>query len=206
MTDWDMPEPVDRQRLEEALHLRIGQLEDETNRLRRLTLLLGVGMLGAIALAIAGVSMSRAQAGRSTITASEFVLQDGAGVTRGGWQIREDGSTTLTLNDRNGIGRAKLTVLDGGAPGISLTDGRGRSRVVLSLLPDMTSTLAFADEQGNARTVLGFGADGTATLAFADALGLTRASLGVDAEGVPAFTIVDDEGTGGGPQDPLPRP
>lgn len=205
----DLPEPVDRRRHEEALHLRINELEHETERLRRLSVLLLVGTVGAVGLGLAGVALSRAEASRSIVSAQGVLLKDGAGVVRGSWRILEDGSTSLALNDRNGIGRAKLTVLDNGAPGISLTDNRGRSRVVLSLLPDMTSTLAFADDDGNTRSVIGLGADGSATIAFVDVFGATRAGFGIDPSGEPVFSMVDSEGDSGsdpGPPAPLPRP
>ena len=191
MSNVDLPEPVDRQRHEEALHLRINELENESHRLRRLTVLLGIGTVGAIALAIAGVTMARTQADRTTLSAREIVLHDGAGVVRGHWNVDAQGTTSLTLNDRNGVGRARLTVFDNGAPGIALTDNRGRPRVILSLEPDLTGTLVFAGEDGEMRSVFGLGADGSATIAFVDADGSTRASFGLDAAGEPGFTMIE---------------
>jgi hypothetical protein len=187
MSNVDLPEPVDRRRAEEALHLRINELEGETHRLRRLTALMGIGTVGAIALAIAGVSMARGQAGRTILDAQEIVLRDAGGIIRGAWNVDAQGMTSLTLNDRNGIGRARLSVFDNGSP-----------RVILSLEPDMTGTLSFAGEDGAMRTVFGLAADGSATLAFVDEAGATRAGFGVDAQGEPVFTMVESESGGEG--------
>jgi hypothetical protein len=207
MSNLDLPEPVDRRRHEEALHLRINELENETHRLRRLTALLGIGTIGAIALAIAGVSMARGEASRTTLEAQEIVLRDAGGVVRGAWSVGANGMTSLTLNDRNGIGRTRLSVFDNGSPGIALTDDRGRPRVILSLEPDMTGTLSFAGEDGAMRSVFGLAADGSATLAFVDEAGATRAGFGVDANGEPIFTMVESESGGeGGEPDSNQRP
>jgi hypothetical protein len=195
MSNGDFPEPVDRGRHQEALHLRINELENDAHRLRRLTALLGIGTVGAVALAIAGFSMARSLATRTTLDAQAVQLRDENGVVRGDWRIEDDGTTTLMLNDRNGIGRTRLTVFDNGAPGVALTDSRGRPRVVLSLEPDMTGTLTFADEEGNTRSVIGLAGDGSASVAFVDMFGATRAGFGLDRDGEPIFTMVEsDEG------------
>ncbi len=196
MSNGDIPDPVDRRRHEEALHLRINELEHETQRLRRLTLLLGVGTIGAVALAIAGLSLAGAQADREGIETGSIVLRDATGIARGEWRIDDNGRTTLTLNDRNGIGRTRLTVFENGAPGIALADARGRPRALLSLEPDMTGTLAFADDEGRTRSVFGLAADGSASLAFVDPYGSTRAGFGVDIDGEPIFTMVESDSGG----------
>lgn len=177
--------------LEQAINGRMVALETENHRLRRTTMLLTFGLIGAIVLAIGAAVMSRAAVTRDVLVANGFELHDDAGAVRARWSVDEEGGATFALNDRNGIERARIRVLGDGAPGIALSDARGRSRVVLSLLADLTGTLAFADGDGNGRTVLGLGADGSSTLVFVDEVGQTRAGLGLDAGGEPAFTMIE---------------
>ena len=177
--------------LEQALNGRMVALEMENRRLRRTTMLLTFGLIGAIVLAIGSAVMSGAAAAREVVAANGFELHDAAGAVRGRWAIDGEGSAMFALNDRNGIERARIRVLADGAPGIALSDARGRSRVVLSLLADMTGTLAFADDDGNGRTVLGLGPDGSSTLVFVDEVGQTRAGLGIDGGGDPSFTMIE---------------
>jgi len=192
MTNDDMPTPVDPNRMEESLHLRISHLEREGRRMRTLNTLMGVGMVGAVALSIAASTMARAAVSRQVLTARELQLKDIQGIVRGMWRILDDGTTSLVLNDVNAIARLKLTVLDNGGAGLSFTDGHGRSRVVLSLLPDMTGTLAFADEAGATRAVMGLTPDGSASAAFVDEFGNTRSAVGVQSDGSPLLTLNDD--------------
>ena len=167
-----MDEPrMDHSTFEESLHQRVSELEELVASQKRTTLLLIIGMVGAVALGIAGLASARAIAGSGSIAAREFVLRNDDGVPHGMWRIGDDGSSTFSLNDRNGIERLRLRVLDNGAPGLGLADAKGRSRVVLSLLPDLTGSLLFADEDDNTRALLGLGADGASTLVFADPTG-----------------------------------
>lgn len=191
MTNDDMPQPVDPNRMEESLHLRISHLEREGRRMRTLNTLMGVGMIGAVALSIAASTMARAAVGRQLLDVRELQLKDAQGVVRGSWKIMDDGTTSLVLNDVNAMGRLRLTVLDNGGAGVAFTDGRGRSRVVLSLLPDMTGTLAFADEAGGTRAAMGLTPDGSASAAFVDELGNTRSAVGVQSDGTPMLTLND---------------
>jgi hypothetical protein len=177
--------------LEQALNGRMVALEMENQRLRRTTMMLMFGLIGAITLAIAAAVMSRSAIGRDVVAANGFELHDEAGAVRARWSVEAEGGAVFALNDRNGIERARIRVLADGAPGISLSDARGRSRVVLSLLADLTGTLAFADADGNGRTVLGLGADGSSTLVFVDEVGQTRAGLGINEIGDPSFTMIE---------------
>jgi hypothetical protein len=192
---------ADLSMLEQALNGRMVVLEMENQRLRRTTMLLTFGLIGAIALSVAAAVMSRAAATRETMAANGFELRDAAGALRGRWGFDDQGGAVFALNDRNGIERARLRVLDDGAPGITLSDARGRSRIVLSLLADLTGTLAFADGDGNGRTVLGLGSDGSSTLVFVDEFGQTRAGLGIDDGGDPAFTMIESRRTPTAPGD-----
>jgi hypothetical protein len=191
MTNNDMPQPVDLNRMEESLHMRISHLEREGRRMRTLNTIMGVGMVGAVALSIAASTMARAAVGREVLTAREVQLKDTQGVVRGTWRILDDGTTSFIMNDVNAIGRLKLTVLDNGGAGLAFTDGHGRSRVVLSLLPDMTGTLAFADETGGTRAAIGLTPDGSASAAFVDEFGNTRSAVGVQSDGSPLLTLND---------------
>ncbi len=187
--------------LEQALNGRMAAIEAENQRLRRTTMLLTFGLIGAIALAIAAAVISRAAVTREIMVANGFELRDEAGALRARWGVDEEGGTVFALNDRNAIERARIRVLDDGAPGFALSDARGRSRVVLSLLADLTATVAFADENGNGRTVLGLGPDGSSTLVFVDEFGQTRAGLGIDEGGEPAFTMIETRRTQAAPAD-----
>jgi hypothetical protein len=191
MTNNDTPPPVDLNRMEESLHMRISHLEREGKRMRTLNTLMGVGMVGAVALSIAASTMARAAVGRDVLSVREVRLKDTQGVVRGTWRILDDGTTTFVMNDVNAVGRLKLTVLDNGGAGLSFTDGHGRSRVVLSLLPDMTGTLAFADETGGTRAAIGLTPDGSASAAFVDEFGNTRSAVGVQSDGSPLLTLND---------------
>ena len=181
---------------EESLHLRLSELEVQYSRQKRTTMLMAIGLVGAVAISVAGFGTARAVAGSERIVAKAFELRNEDGVPHGTWKIQDNGSAVLTLNDRNGIDRVRLSVLESGAPGLALADAKGRARVVVSLLPDLTGTLAFADEDGNTRAVLGLGPDGSATLVFADPAGETRIGLGVGPDGRPSFTMLDED-TGG---------
>ncbi|MGD8277553.1 MAG: hypothetical protein PVH00_05980 [Gemmatimonadota bacterium] len=173
---------------EESLHQRVSELEDLSARQKRTTLMLAIGMVGAVALAIAGLSTARAVTSGSLVT-SEFVLRGEDGVPRGTWRIEDNGSATMSLNDRNGIERIRMRVLDNGAPGVALADAKGRSRVVLSLL-NLTGMLVFADDDDNMRAMLGLTDDGSSSLVFADQTGEPRLSMGVEGEGRP-FSMTD---------------
>jgi hypothetical protein len=187
-----MDEPrIDHSTFEESLHQRVTELEELYARQKRTSLLLVIGMVGAVALGIAGLSSALSIAGSGSIVAREFVLRDDDGVPHGMWRIQDDGSSTLSLNDRNGVERVRLRVLDNGAPGLALADAKGRSRVVLSLLPDLTGSLLFADEDENTRALFGLGADGASTLVFADPSGDARLGMGVEADGRPTFSMTD---------------
>ena len=180
---------------EQAIQGRLVALEVENRRLRRLTVLLTFGIVGAIALSVGAAVMARSVTSNGIVTARQYELRDELGAVRGTWQVAEDGTASFTLNDRNGIERARMRLLDDGAPGIALSDAKGRSRVVLSLLADLTGTLTFADGEGNARTVLGLAEDGSSTLVFVDPFGQTRTGLGVDHGGEPSFTMIESSRT-----------
>ena len=182
----------DFRRFAEAAHLRLNQVEQENRRLRRIVLVLGLGVAGAVGLT-AALFQQTTRSGQSNVQAKEYVLVGEDGVARGAWRLLDDGSSTFALHDQNGLGRIRFSVLSDGAPGVSFTDARGKSRLVISLLPDMTGTVVFADESGTTRTVLGLAADGSSTLVFADAAGSARASIGIEPDGAPDFTMIDSE-------------
>ena len=191
---------IDHSTFEESLHQRVSELEELASRQKRTILLLVIGMLGAVALGIAGLASARAIAGSGSIVAREFILRDDDGIPHGSWRINDNMSSSFSLNDRNGIERLRMSILDDGAPGFVLADAKGRRRVVLSLLPDLTGTLVFADEDGNARSVLGLNSDGESTLIFSNSLGDPRVAIGVESDGHSVWSIAQ-EGEGSNPPD-----
>jgi len=187
-----MDEPrIDHSTFEESLHQRVNELEDLYARQKRTTLLLAIGMVGAVALGIAGLSSARAIANSGSLVAREFILRGDDGISRGMWRIEDDAQSTFSLNDRNGVERMRLRVLDDGAPGLALADPKGRARVVLSLLPNLTGSLLFADEDETTRVFLGQDADGATSLVFADPMGDARLGMGVEVDGRPTFSMTD---------------
>jgi len=179
-------------RMAELLASRAARTEREVQGLRRMNLLLGIGVVACLALSLAALASAGFFAGgERTVEASRFVLDDERGVPRATWEVAEEGGAQFHLRDHNGVSRIKLSVLESGDPGIALTDGRGRTRIVLGLLPDQGGSLVFADEAGDTRVVLGVAPDESSTLVFVDGDGLTRAGLGVDGQGDPSLTLYE---------------
>lgn len=191
----DRPEGLSAQ-MGDALVARLARLEMQIATARRINIILIFGIVAALAASLLAVRASGFFGGSERVfVGSGVVLQDANGVTRGTWEVGDEGTSVLRLHDRNSVPRVKLSVLDTGDPGVALTDARGRTRVVLGLLPDQGGTLAFADDAGNTRVVLGIGPDESSTLVFVDAIGQTRAGLGVNSRGEASLTLYDDEQT-----------
>lgn len=179
-------------RMAELLASQAARMEREVQGLRRMNLLLGIGVIACLALSLAALTSAGFFAGgERTVEAARFVLDDERGVPRATWELGEEGGAQFHLRDHNGVSRIKLTVLESGDPGIALADGRGRTRIVLGLLPDQGGSLVFADDAGDTRVVLGVAPDESSTLVFVDGDGLTRAGLGVDGQGDPSLTLYE---------------
>jgi hypothetical protein len=176
----------------EALVVRLSRLERQNHMLRRLTVVLGLGLLTAFLLSLFALRATGALSGENGVSVRRITLRDAAGMTRGSWHVSEDGAATLELNDLNGVMRMKLTVLQDGSPGLVYQDKNAQTRVVLGLLAGEGGSLAFADEQGNTRAVLGLAPDAAGNLVFSDQYGSPRAGFGVSAAGTPHFTLADD--------------
>lgn len=189
----DSPDGLSTQ-MGDALVARLARLEMQNANARRINIILIFGMVAALAaslLSLRGAGLfSRAE---RVLVGNGIVLQDANGITRGTWEVADNGASVLQLHDRNSVPRVKLSVLDTGDPGVALTDPRGRTRIVLGLLPDQGGTLAFADDRGNTRVVLGVAPDESSTLVFVDAMGATRAGLGVNGAGDPSLTLYENE-------------
>jgi hypothetical protein len=184
--------------LEDRLLARIAQLERSHRRRGWINALLGVGLVGSLALSGAIIFDPALVRGLteigSEVRAHRYVLEDDDGNVRGLWQLDEDGSVRLSIHDASSHPRMNLTVLADGAPGVSLVDEADRRRVVLGLLPDRTGTLVFADGSGVPRAVLGVAGEGSANLLFADGTGVSRVSMGLDASGEGNLTLPDAAG------------
>lgn len=189
----DAPESLSAQ-MGDALVARMARLEMQNATVRRINIILMFGMVAALAASILALRASSVfGGGERVLVGSGIVLHDANGVTRGRWEIGDEGTSVLQLHDRNSVPRLKLSVLDTGDPGVALTDARGRTRIVLGLLPGQGGTLAFADDAGNTRVVLGVAPDESSTLVFVDELGQTRAGLGVSGSGRASLTLYDEE-------------
>lgn len=189
----DSPERLSAQ-MGDALVARLARLEMQNATSRRLNIILMFGMLAALAASFLALRSSGFFGGGERVFVGRgIVLHDANGVTRGRWEVGDEGNSVLQLHDRNSVPRVKLSVLETGEPGVALTDARGRTRIVLGMLPDQGGTLAFADDAGNTRVVLGVAPDQSSTLVFVDQLGQTRAGLGVSGNGEASLTLYDEE-------------
>lgn len=183
--------------VEEALGRRIEQLEQENQRMRRITRtgLIGVGVafgVSLVVLAVFGTGGSSALSA-DTVEATRFVLRDPGGREQGEWVAAQDGSSRFVLRDSDGRERLRLSLQPDGATGVSFTDDGGRARAALALLPDQTANLVFADRGGRTRAVLGYSPDEDAfRIAFGDGRGEERAWLGVAPSGQPGFSLTED--------------
>ena len=187
---YDAP-PISTQ-MGEALVVRLSRLERQNHMLRRVTIVMGLGLLTAFLLSLLALRATGALSGEAGISVRRIVLRDAAGIARGSWYVSNDGAATLEMNDLNAVMRLKLTVLQDGSPGLVYADKNAQTRVVLGLLAGEGGSLAFADEQGNTRAVLGLAPDAAANLVFSDQFGSPRAGFGVSASGVPHWTLSDD--------------
>lgn len=185
--------------LERGLTDRMGDLEAQNARLKRLTvgLIVGVAVLVGLGAALVAVGGRRGLPGTvaKAVESRSFVLRDAGGRVRGAWGIADDGSLRLALQGARGNGGVTVTVLKDGSSGITISDTLGNERAVLGLLPDQTTTLVFADGGGRSRTVLGLAPSGASSLAFADRNGDTRAGLALDARGFGSFTMAERPGS-----------
>jgi hypothetical protein len=195
--DFDEPLPLKAlAQLEDSMRARLDALETDNRQLRKSSRIMVIALMVTVGLALASIIASGsllATRNTSVVSAREFVLKDERGVVRGGWSIRNDGSTRLLLADRTGVPRLHFTILEGGSPGMVFVDGRGAPRVVLGVQPDETNSLTFADRTGNARAVLGLSRENEVSLVLADARGATRAAFGVDLTGEPSLTLARGE-------------
>ncbi len=185
--------------LERGMADRMGDLEEQNARLRRLTvgLIVGVAVLVGLGMALVAVGGRRGLPGTvaKSVEAQRFVIRDGSGKVRGAWGIADDGSLRLALTGTRGEGGVAVTVLKDGSSGITISDTLGHERAVLGLLPDQTTTLVFADGSGRSRTVLNLARDGASSLAFADRNGDMRTGLALDARGFGTFTMAERPGS-----------
>lgn len=150
----DAPESFSAQ-MGDALVARLARLEMQHTTARRINIILMFGMVAALAASLLALRASAFFGGGERVfVGNGVVLRDANGVTRGTWEVGDDGMSMLQLHDRNSVPRIKLSVLDTGDPGVALTDARGRTRIVLGLLPDQGGTLAFADDVGDRKSVV----------------------------------------------------
>ena len=178
---------------------RLEEVERDNRRLRRngVTMLVFLAMVLGLGAALVYYSgMAGLPGAPQTVAATQFMLRDGKGVTRGAWGMTEDGSVRLVLSDAAGRQRVRLSLLEDGSAGLSFADSADRKLAVLGLLADHTTNLALTDPAGIPRAVLGVSPNGSSNLVFADQSGSTRAGLGVDSRGLGTFTLAERRGGG----------
>jgi hypothetical protein len=172
---------------------RMEEIERENRRLRRFNIstLIGMAVMLGVTLAVFMYSGSFGAGVAQNITARQFTLRDGKGVSRGTWGIAEDGTVRFLLSDGIGRPRVRLSMLADGSAGLSFADSADHKLVVVASLPDQSSSFVMSDRQGVPRAVLGMSPNGSANLVFADREGTTKAGLGVDGRGQGSFTLAD---------------
>jgi hypothetical protein len=183
---------------------RLGQLEQDNRRLRRVTLgtLVATAVLLGLAAALTYTAARHGLPGMvpDLVEAREFVLRDHQGRVRGAWGEDDQGSIRLVLQDAASRASIKLNLLGDGSSGLTLSDSTGNPRVIMAVLPDQTTNLVFADGRGVTRTVLSLSAGGGSTLIFADEGGRMQTTVGVDRRGQPVLTTAQVEA----PEEPEP--
>lgn len=189
--------------IEARFRSRMTTLERENQTLRSRVRMIGLGLLAALALLLAGVVrpgfLSSGAQGRAAgeIRTRSLVLVDGDGLPRGQWTVDQEGNARLGMLDELGRQRLSLSVLEGGFPGMSLINAQGQRRAAFGLLPDETTSLVFADAAGVPRAVLGLTRGEAANLVFADAAGVSRIGLALDGTGLGSALLPEDEGASG---------
>jgi hypothetical protein len=178
---------------------RLEEVERENRRLRRLSvlILIGVGILLGLTTAVMVVAARHGMPGMvpQLAEARKYLLRDPEGRVRGTWGINEEGAAQLILQDSTGRGRLRMSVLPDGSSGLAFVDSANHTRLVVGLLPDESANIVLADKGGRTRTVLGIAPNGSATLVFADRGGATRAGLGVDPNGFGTFNLIERPGS-----------
>jgi hypothetical protein len=191
-----------REMEEDRLRHRLLSLERETVRLKKQIRFFGIGLLGALALAVVAAlgpllfTRGSGELDMDLVRTRQLVLEDVDGTQRGEWRVDEEGNSRLSVFDRQGRTRLSFSVLNGGFPGMSLRNASGETRAALGVLPDESANLVFADGAGTPRTVLGLSRADASHLVFADAAGMSRVALGLDATGegsviLPGDTVAD---------------
>ncbi|MBA2556854.1 MAG: hypothetical protein H0V12_05840, partial [Chloroflexi bacterium] len=182
-----------------AIAARLEAVERDNRRLRRLGLMMivGVGVLLGLTSAIMVVASRHGMPGMvpQVAEAKKFLLRDRDGRIRGAWGTNEDGAAQLLLQDNAGRARLRFTVLEDGSSGLAFVDSVNNARIVVGILPDESANIVLAEPGGKTRAVLGVAPNGSTTLVFADRGGATKAGIGVDTRGLGTLNVVGRPGT-----------
>lgn len=182
----------------EAVHRRFEALERDNRRLRRLGLimLVGVAVLLGLTSAIMVVAARHGMPGMvpEISESRKYLLRDRTGTIRAALGTNEDGTVQLVLSDTSGQSRLRLSVLADGSSGVAFVDSANSARVVVGVLPDESANLVLADPGGKTRVVLGLTPNGAATLVFADRGGVSKAGIGIDTRGLGTLNLVERPG------------
>lgn len=191
-----VPDEAERQLL-----VRLGIAEREVRAMRDRTRLLGWGFLLALLVALVpflapGLPASLGLVDTGTVEATEMVLVDQNGVTRGTWSVDDAGNTVLAFMDPQERARMTFTVRAAGFPGISLSSSSGERLATMGVLNDAAANLVFADGSGTPRVVLGLSEGNAGGLVVADAAGGIQIGFDVDAQGTSGVIMPDFEDGG----------
>jgi hypothetical protein len=182
--------------VEARLDRRLTAVESHRGRTGWTTLIMGAGLVAALAALATLLGTAVPDDGAWTVdsvSTREMVLLDADGVPRGRLATDAEGRAQLSLSDRDGRERIRLTVLADGSPGVTISDADARPRAVLGYLPDGTTNLVFADADGVSRAVFGLDSDGSTQALFADRAGTIRTFVGVGADGMPSVSTFEGE-------------
>lgn len=143
------------------LDQRLGRVERQNRLLKR-----GLGLT----LAVFGAVILMGQAGRTTISAQQFLLVDRAGKRRAEISLA-GGAARLLLFDQQKRVRLNLTVQGTGQPTMVFYDGSSRPRSMFSTKTDGSQAWVLFDHQQKARATMAMRKDGSPLLFFTNKQG-----------------------------------
>lgn len=191
-----VPDEAERQLL-----VRLGIAEREVRAMNARSRLLGWGLVLTLLVALIpflapGLPAAIGLVDTGTVEATEIVLVDENGQTRGTWSVDEAGNAVLAFMDTQQRPRMTLTVRAAGFPGLSLSNSAGERLATMGALNDGAANLVFADGSGTPRVVLGMSEGNTGGFVVADAAGGIQIGFDVDAQGVSGVIMPDFEDGG----------
>lgn len=196
-----MPENHVPDEAERQLLVRLGIAEREVRAMNARSRILGWGLVLTLLVALLpffapGLPEALGFGDTGTVEATEMILVDANGNTRGTWSVDEAGNAVLAFMDTQQRPRMTLTVRAAGFPGLSLSNSAGERLATMGALNDGSANLVFADGSGTPRVVLGMSEGNTGGFVVADASGGIQIGFDVDAQGVSGVIMPEFEDGG----------